>query len=756
MANYLDYLSEYTNSAIQKIAEQRIALRSARANGADGQGNIDNITWWNQLVTGANDTNQSEDLRLVLLTLLVDNAQLNPLVPVDIINLYQPFLFAGTGSVLWGGIGGNINDQTDLIAKFANYLLRSGGTMTGPLLIDPATRIDASTAGALNLGTTTATTINLGGVGKTINTGTIAVGVWNGTRVGVTYGGLGALDISTGTVGQSIRIASGGTAYEFYTPIDGANYLPLTGGTLTGNLLLTVGSSRIDAATAGVLNIGTSTATIVNLGKVGGTINTGTINTGVWNGTVISRPYGGFGNAMPNTPGDNYLYGYDVTDDESKVIAIGANLVYTQYQIALASTITGVTIGSGSTWNGNAIPIAKGGSGQTAVGTALQYLRTNSGATGTEWATLTALTNPMDGVGQLIYGGVAGVATKLAADTSNTKKFLTTQSIAGVGQAPAWGTISLSDVPVISLAKGGTGVPLIDPNANRLLGWDNGTKLSSWIVIGPGLTYTAATKTLSVSATGIVNSVTGTSNRITISGTSADPIIDIASTYAGQATIVTVGTITAGTWQGAIVDGEFGGTGLDVSTGTIGDSIRISAGGEWEFYTPSGGGGGTVTTVSVATANGFAGTVANATTTPAITLTTSVTGLIKGNGTAISAATAGTDYVVPGAITGSGLTMATARLLGRTTATTGAIEEISVAGRLTLSAGVLTGLVPTVNSAFTSQTTVTITHNLGYYPLVQAINGSGDLISPASVVHGSTNAFTVTFSTSTTGNIIYA
>ncbi len=56
-------------------------------------------------------------------------------------------------------------------------------------------------------------------------------------------------------------------------------------------------------------------------------------------------------------------------------------------------------------------------------------------------------------------------------------------------------------------------------------------------------------------------------------------------------------------------------------------------------------GGGTVTSVSVVSANGFAGTVATATTTPAITLTTTITGLLKGNGTAISAATVGTDYV---------------------------------------------------------------------------------------------------------------
>jgi len=61
----------------------------------------------------------------------------------------------------------------------------------------------------------------------------------------------------------------------------------------------------------------------------------------------------------------------------------------------------------------------------------------------------------------------------------------------------------------------------------------------------------------------------------------------------------------------------------------------------------SGSGGGGVTTVSVASANGFAGSVATPTTTPVITISTSVTGILKGNGTAISAATAGTDYLVP-------------------------------------------------------------------------------------------------------------
>lgn len=62
-----------------------------------------------------------------------------------------------------------------------------------------------------------------------------------------------------------------------------------------------------------------------------------------------------------------------------------------------------------------------------------------------------------------------------------------------------------------------------------------------------------------------------------------------------------------------------------------------------------GGGSGSVTTVSVASANGLGGTVANPTTTPAITLKTSITGILKGDGTSISAATSGTDYDAGGA-----------------------------------------------------------------------------------------------------------
>lgn len=140
-----------------------------------------------------------------------------------------------------------------------------------------------------------------------------------------------------------------------------------------------------------------------------------------------------------------------------------------------------------------------------------------------------------------------------------------------------------------------------------------------------------------------------------------------------------------------------------------------------KFWHPStiGGGSGGVSSVSVVTANGLAGTVANPTTTPAITLTTTVTGLIKGNGTAFSAAVVGTDYLATvvhdTSLTGLGTTLsplsalATGDLLSVSVATTGAL-----AGTVTYNngtAGVGATLTHTTNGAFPVTDGVTINLN---------------------------------------------
>lgn len=202
----------------------------------------------------------------------------------------------------------------------------------------------------------------------------------------------------------------------------------------------------------------------------------------------------------------------------------------------------------------------------------------------------------------------------------------------------------------------------------------------------------------------------GTASRIVVNADS----IDIASDYVGQTSIITLGTVTTGTWSANTILANRGGTGF--SSYTVGDILyadtastlnkiaavatgnalisggtstapswgkigltthisgtlavgnggtgatsltgvlfgngssaftavssvtalqvlRVNAGGNgYEFATVAFG-GGSVTSVSVVSANGFAGTVATASTTPAITLTTTQTGVLIGDGTSMT------------------------------------------------------------------------------------------------------------------------
>jgi len=117
---------------------------------------------------------------------------------------------------------------------------------------------------------------------------------------------------------------------------------------------------------------------------------------------------------------------------------------------------------------------------------------------------------------------------------------------------------------------------------------------------GDGITVTANAVSLSNSvagdglahSAGVINAV-GTSNRISVS---ADAI-DIASTYVGQTSITTLGTISTGTWSADTIATTKGGTGLTsyttgdilysdssnsltkLSIGTTGKVLQVSAGG---------------------------------------------------------------------------------------------------------------------------------------------------------------------------------
>jgi hypothetical protein len=72
--------------------------------------------------------------------------------------------------------------------------------------------------------------------------------------------------------------------------------------------------------------------------------------------------------------------------------------------------------------------------------------------------------------------------------------------------------------------------------------------------------------------------LTGTTNRITVTngdGITDNPTVDISSTYVGQSSITTVGTIGTGLWNGTTIGTAYGGTGLN--NYAAGDLLYASA-----------------------------------------------------------------------------------------------------------------------------------------------------------------------------------
>lgn len=130
-------------------------------------------------------------------------------------------------------------------------------------------------------------------------------------------------------------------------------------------------------------------------------------------------------------------------------------------------------------------------------------------------------------------------------------------------------TISIADASADGSTKGAATFTASDFNAASgviSIDYTNGQVASGST---KGFLTAADWTTFNNKGSGTVTSVSGTTNRIDSTG-GATPVIDISALYAGQTSITTLGTITAGTWNGtAIANANLANSSLTIGSTTI-------------------------------------------------------------------------------------------------------------------------------------------------------------------------------------------
>ena len=453
-------------------------------------------------------------------------------------------------------------------------------------------------------------------------TGAVVVSIDNATTTTVGAASFNATNFS---------VLAGAVSSQNFTITAGSG---LSGGgtlTLGGSITLSAGAS---IATTYTGNSGSATAAANNLNVLG----TGSI--------TIS----GSGSTLTTS----------LTGLTNHALQVGAGTAtLTQLSVGSTGQVLQANSAADPTWSTATYP-----STATGTGTILR-------ADGTNWVATTSTYPNTNAINTLLYASSANVMSALA--TSNNGVLITSSGgvpswlaagttgqvlIATTGSPASWGSPPASSVTftgdsgtpfsgaAVTITGGTTGLTFAAATPNLTLGGTlklaNGGTNASLAASNGGIFYSTATA-------GAILSGTATAKQVLLSGASTTPAWSTATypattsinqvLYSSSANVI--GGITAAN-NGVLISGTSGIPSW-LAAGTTGQVLTATTGSPPSWASPATS--GTVTSVSVVTANGFAGSVATATTTPAITLTTSQTGLLSGNGTAITG-TAITQYNV--------------------------------------------------------------------------------------------------------------